>query len=78
MIDDPIVKEIHETRRRILEECNGDLEQLIAPLKAAEAKDKDRLVTMDEANTAAVGSRKASRPSPVVAVASCVVRLQPS
>ncbi len=48
MIDDPIVKEIHETRRRILEQCNGDLERLIARLKAAEQKDKNRLVTMDE------------------------------
>ncbi len=48
MMDDPIVREIHETRRRILEECDGDLERLIARLKAAEQKDKDRLVTMDE------------------------------
>jgi hypothetical protein len=48
MIEDPIVKEIHETRRRILEECDGDLERLIARLKAAEQKDKDRLVTMEE------------------------------
>lgn len=48
MIDDPIVKEIHETRRRIFAECGGDLEQLIARLKAAEQKDKERLVTMDE------------------------------
>ncbi len=48
MIDDPIVKEIHETRRRIMEECGGDLERLIAHLKAAEQQDKDRLVTMEE------------------------------
>jgi hypothetical protein len=48
MIDDPIVKEIHETRRRILEECHGDLEELIARLKAAEQEDKDRLVTIEE------------------------------
>ena len=48
MIDDPIVQEIHETRRRIFEECGGDLDQLIARLKAAEQQDKDRLVTMTE------------------------------
>ena len=48
MTDDPIVKEIHETRRRILEECGGDVEGLIAHLKAAEQQDKDRLVTMEE------------------------------
>ncbi len=48
MRDDPIVKEIHETRRRILEECHGDLEELIARLKAAEQQDEDRLVTMED------------------------------
>jgi hypothetical protein len=48
MIDDPIVKEIHETRRRIFHECGGDIERLIARLKAAEQRDKDRLVTMAE------------------------------
>jgi hypothetical protein len=48
MMDDPIVNEIHETRRRILAECSGDLEQLIARLKAAEQTDRERLVTMDE------------------------------
>ena len=34
-MDDPIVQEVHETRQRILAECNGDLERLIARLKAA-------------------------------------------
>jgi len=47
-MDDPIVKEIHETRRRIFQECGGDVERLIARLRTAESKDKDRLVTMDE------------------------------
>ena len=47
-MDDPIVEEIHETRRRILAECDGDLERLIARLKAAESKDKDRLVTIED------------------------------
>jgi hypothetical protein len=48
MIDDPIVQEIHETRRRIFEQCGGDLERLIARLKAAEQKDEERLVTLDQ------------------------------
>ena len=45
---DPIVTEIHQTRRRIFAECDGDLERLIARLKAAESKDKDRLVTLED------------------------------
>jgi hypothetical protein len=48
MIDDPIVREIHETRRRMFEECGGDVEQLIARLKEDELNDKDRLVTLDQ------------------------------
>ncbi len=58
MIDDPIVREIHETRRRIMEECGGDVERLIAYLKAAEVQDKDRLVTMEE-----VQNRAGKRPT---------------
>ena len=53
MTDDPIVREIHETRRRMLEECDGDVEKLIARLKAAEAEDEDRLVTIEEVQTRA-------------------------
>ena len=56
MIDDPIVKEIHETRRRIMEECGGDLDQLIARLKAGEQQHKDRLLTMDEVQKRAVAT----------------------
>jgi hypothetical protein len=50
MIDDPIVQEIHETRRRIMAECGDDVERLIDRLKAAELQDKDRLVTKEELN----------------------------
>ncbi len=60
MIDDPIVKEIHETRLRIFQECSGDIELLIARLKAAEQQDKHRLVTMDE-----VQKRAATPKAPV-------------
>ena len=55
-MDDPIVQEVHETRQRILAECDGDLERLIARLKAAESKDKDRLVALEDVQ------RRASRP----------------
>jgi hypothetical protein len=48
MIEDPIVQEVHETRRRIFDECGGDLQRLIDRLKNAEAKDHDRLVTLEE------------------------------
>jgi len=47
-MDDPIVKEIHETRRRIFEECGGDLDRLIARLKDADSKNKTRRVTLED------------------------------
>jgi len=48
MIDDPIVEEVHQTRQRILAECNGDLECLIGRLKAADSGNKDRHVTIED------------------------------
>ena len=48
MKNDPIVEEVRETRRRIYDECEGDLEKLIARLRAAESMDKGRLVTLEE------------------------------
>jgi hypothetical protein len=48
MIEDEIVEEVHETRRRIFEECGNDLEWYIERLKAAEVNGKGRLVTFDE------------------------------
>jgi len=48
MIDDPIVQEIHETRRRIMAECGDDLERLMDRLKAAESQDRHRLVTKED------------------------------
>jgi hypothetical protein len=47
-MDDPIVNEIHETRRRIFEECGNDLGRYLERLKAAEELDKDRLVTLEQ------------------------------
>jgi len=48
MIEDPIVEEVHQTRRRILAECNGDLDRLIARLKAADSENRDRHVTVED------------------------------
>ena len=41
---DPIVEEIHRTRQKILDGCNGDLDQLLDRLKAAEVQDRRLLV----------------------------------
>lgn len=45
MKHDPIVEEIHRTRQKILEECNGDLDQLLDRLKTAETQDHGRMVS---------------------------------
>ena len=45
MIRDPFVEEIHRVRKKMLEECGGDFDKLFERLKAAEARDKDRLVS---------------------------------
>jgi hypothetical protein len=47
MKHDPIVEEIHQTRHKILEECNGDLDQLLDRLKTAEIQDHDRIVSQE-------------------------------
>ena len=44
MNQDPIVEEIHDIREQLLQECGGDLTQLMAWLKAEEAQDKGRLI----------------------------------
>ena len=41
---DPFVEEIHRTRQKILDECNGDLDQLLDRLKAAEVQDRGLVV----------------------------------
>lgn len=42
---DPIVEEIHQIRKKMLEECGGDLDKFFDRLKAQEAGDRDRVVT---------------------------------
>ena len=46
MIEDPIVEEIYQTRQRMLDECDGDLMKLIERQRAAEAKDRERVVSL--------------------------------
>jgi hypothetical protein len=43
---DPIVDEVRQTRQKILEACGDDLEKLLDRLKAAEAQDRSRVVSM--------------------------------
>ena len=57
MMEDPIIDEIHEVRRRIFEECGGDLERYFERLKAAEAMNKDRLVTLEDVQRRADSSK---------------------
>ena len=46
MNDDPIVEEIHQTRARLLAECDGDLDQLLDRYKQSE--DRARVVTLKD------------------------------
>jgi hypothetical protein len=59
MINDPIVDEVRETRRRIFEECGNDLNRLIERLKTAEVQHKGRLVSFEEVQKQA-GTPKAA------------------
>ncbi len=45
MKHNPIVEEIHQIRQKLLDECGGDLNQLMERYKAAETQDRDRLVS---------------------------------
>ena len=48
MIDDPIVEEDYQARRKTLDQCNGDLAKWIERLKAAEARHPERVVTLED------------------------------
>jgi hypothetical protein len=62
MMEDEIVNEIHETRRRMFEECGNDLGRYLERIKAAEEQDKDRLVTFEEVQRRAREKRNVVRP----------------
>ncbi len=57
MTNDPIVEEVRETRRRIFQECENDLQQLVERLKSAEGQDKNRLVTLEDVQKQATASK---------------------
>jgi hypothetical protein len=59
MKHDPIVEEIHQVRQKMLAECNGNLDQLLDRLQAAEPPDGERVVSLQ-----AVQERQQCEPSP--------------
>ena len=48
MIRDPIVDEIRQIRKRLWEECDGDLRKYLARLKDRAAVEPERIVTLEE------------------------------
>jgi hypothetical protein len=48
MKDDPIVKEIRNTRQKLFKQCGDDLNKYLDWLKGLEKKHKDRLVSLEE------------------------------
>jgi hypothetical protein len=44
---DPIVDDVRKARRKILQDCDDDLEKLLDRLKAAETQDRSRIVSLD-------------------------------
>lgn len=56
---DEIVDEVHRARQHILAECNGDVDRLIARLKAGELREKHRLVDSEEVRKRSRSSKRA-------------------
>jgi hypothetical protein len=54
--NDPIVAEIHGIRERLLADCQDDLDKLLDRYQLAEARDADRVITIEK-----VGERRAER-----------------
>ena len=47
-VKDPIVQEVHRARRELWDECEGDLQKLLNKLKAIEAEEKHRVVSLEK------------------------------
>jgi len=45
---DPIVEEIHQVRDKLLEECHGDLDELMDRLKRREREDRGRIISLEQ------------------------------
>lgn len=48
MMRDPIVEEIHEIRKRLWEECDGDFTKYLARLRERAAVEPGRIVTLQQ------------------------------
>jgi hypothetical protein len=44
LFSDPLIKEVHETREKLLAECGGDLDRLMDRLQSREQEDCARIV----------------------------------
>lgn len=44
---DPIVEEVHQARSQLWGECEGDLEKLVAKLKAIENDERHRVISLE-------------------------------
>jgi len=45
---DPVVDEVHRVRDKLLEECNGNLDELMDRLSKLEGNDRERVVSMEQ------------------------------
>ena len=45
MTTDPIIEEVYQARRKLLEACGADLKVLLEQIKEAEAQDQHRVVS---------------------------------
>jgi len=48
MKEDPILEEIHQTRKKLLEESGGDMQKLMDRLKSFEAEEHDLVISRDQ------------------------------
>lgn len=60
MQHDPIVEEVHAVRRRLLEECGGDLEVLMNRLKEDEKEEDPSRLVSDASQVRASAARRPS------------------
>jgi hypothetical protein len=47
-MNDPIVDEVHETRRKLMAECDGDMARLMQKYREMAAAHPSRVVTLEE------------------------------
>jgi len=45
---DPIVEEVHRARRELWDECEGDFQKLLDKLKAIEAEEQHRVISLEK------------------------------